>query len=84
MNRMWSGRSSDSDGRSLQYSTHRWTGTTARAASLDYSEWSEKRGAGLARLGRVEGGDSGRTGPGDDPRFTVKSCCAYPTSHSGV
>jgi hypothetical protein len=59
-------------------STHGWTGTTARAASLDYSEWSEKRGAGLVRLDRVEGGDSGRTGPGDDPRFTVGRLVTQP------
>ena len=63
-------------------STHRWTGTTCRATSLDCSdgvrreaqagnraasldcyEWSEKRDAGWARLDRVEGGDSRRTGP---------------------
>ena len=44
-------------------STHRWTGTTCRAASLDCSEWSEERDAGRARLDRVEGGDSRRTGP---------------------
>ena len=44
-------------------STHRWTGTTCRAASLDGSEWSEERDAGRARLDRVEGGDSRRTGP---------------------
>ena len=31
-------------------STHRWTGTTCRAASLDCSEWSEERDAGRARL----------------------------------
>ena len=37
-------------------STHGWTGTRARAAPLDYSEWSEKRGAGRVRLDRVEGG----------------------------
>ena len=38
-------------------STHRWTGTTCRAASLDCSEWSEERDAGRALLDRVEGGD---------------------------
>ncbi len=46
-----------------QESTHCWTGTTSRAASLDCSEWSEEKGAGRARLDRVEGGDSRRTGP---------------------
>ena len=46
-----------------QESTHRWTGTTCPAASLDCSEWSEERGAGRARLDWVEGGDSRRTGP---------------------
>ena len=59
MNRLRCGRNSDSDDRSL----HRWTGTTCRAASLDCSEWSGKRDAGRARLDRVEGGDSQRTGP---------------------
>jgi hypothetical protein len=44
-------------------STHRWTGTSCRAASLDCSEWSEERVAGRARLDWVEGGDSRRTGP---------------------
>ena len=44
-------------------SAHRWTGTTCRAASLGCSGWSEERDAGRARLDRVEGGDSRRTGP---------------------
>ena len=44
-------------------SAHCWTGTTCRAASLDCSGWSEERDAGRARLDRVEGGDSRRTGP---------------------
>jgi hypothetical protein len=44
-------------------STHRRTGTTCRAASLDCSEWGEERGAGWVRLDWVEGGDSRRTGP---------------------
>ena len=44
-------------------SAHGWTGTTCRAASLDCSGWSEERDAGRARLDRVEGGDSRRTGP---------------------
>ena len=44
-------------------STHRWTGTTCRAAALDCSGWSEERDAGRARLDRVEGGDLRRTGP---------------------
>jgi hypothetical protein len=48
-----------------QESTHRWTGTTCRAALLDCSEWSEERGAGRGRLdwARIEGGDSRLTGP---------------------
>ena len=44
-------------------STHRQTGTTCRAASLDGSDWSVERDAGRARLDRVDGGDSRRTGP---------------------
>jgi hypothetical protein len=36
---------------------------TCRAVSLDCSEWSEEKDAGRARLDRVEGGDSRRTGP---------------------
>jgi hypothetical protein len=34
-----------------------------QAASLDCSGWGEERDAGRARLDRVEGGDSRRTGP---------------------
>ena len=44
-------------------STHRWTGTPGRAASLDCSGRSEGSDAGRARLDRVEGGDSRQTGP---------------------
>ncbi len=44
-------------------STHRWTATPGRAASLDCSGRSEERDAGRARLDRVEGKDSRRTGP---------------------
>ena len=44
-------------------STHRWTGTPGRAASLDCSGRSKERDAGRARLDRVEGRDSRRTGP---------------------
>jgi hypothetical protein len=42
-------------------STHRWTGTTCRAAPLACSDWSEERDAGRSRLDRVEGGgDNGK------------------------
>ena len=44
-------------------STHRWTGTPGRAASLDCSGRSKERDAGRARLDRVESGGSRRTGP---------------------
>jgi hypothetical protein len=54
MNRLRCGRSSDSDSTaSQQESTHRWTGTTWQAASLDCSEWSEERGVGLGRRRRL-------------------------------
>jgi hypothetical protein len=57
--------------------THRWTGTTCRAAPLACSDWSEQlseeRDAGLSRLDRVEGGGDnrkpGRTGR--HPRVAV-------------
>ncbi len=49
-----------------QESTHYWTGTTGRVASLACSDWSEERDVGRSRLDRVEGcGDNcepGRTG----------------------
>ena len=44
-------------------STHRWTGTPGQAASLDCSGRSKERDACRARLDRVEGRDSRRTGP---------------------
>jgi hypothetical protein len=40
-------------------STHRWTGTTCRAAPLACSDWSEERDVGRSRLDRVEGGITG-------------------------
>jgi hypothetical protein len=54
-------------------STHCWTGTTCRAASLSCSDWSGERGVGRSRLGRVEGsggyGEPGRAGR--RPRYAV-------------
>jgi hypothetical protein len=64
MNRLRCGRSSDSDGRSLNLDR-----TTCRAASLDCSEWSGERDTGRGRLDQVEGGDSRRTGPS---RITIQ------------
>ena len=54
-------------------STHRWTGTTCRAAPLACSDWSEERDVGRSRLDRVEGGgDNGKPGrTGRHPRLAV-------------
>jgi hypothetical protein len=56
-----------------QESTHRWTGTTCRAAPLACSDWSEERDVGRTRLDRVEGGgDDGKPGrTGRRPRCAV-------------
>ncbi len=60
MDRLRCGRSTDSDGRSL-----RIAGPERRAGAgpLDCSGRSEEGDAGRARLDRVEGRDSRRTGP---------------------
>jgi hypothetical protein len=54
-------------------STHRWTGTTCRAATLACFYWSEERDVGRSRLDRVEGGgDNGKPGlTGSHPRLAV-------------
>jgi hypothetical protein len=54
-------------------STHRWTGTTCRAAPLACSDCSEERDVGRSRLDRVEGGgDNGMPGrTGRHPRLAV-------------
>jgi hypothetical protein len=54
-------------------STHRWTGTTCRAAPLAFSDWSEERDARRSRWDRVEGGgDNGKPGrTGRHPRVAV-------------
>ncbi len=54
-------------------STHRWTGTTCRAAPLACPDWSEERDVGRSRLDRVEGGgDNGKPGrTGRHPRVAV-------------
>jgi hypothetical protein len=56
-----------------QESTHRWTGTTCRAAPLACSDWSEERDVGRSRSYRVEGGgDNGKPGwTGRHPRCAV-------------
>ena len=41
----------------------RWSEERGAGREPGCSEWSEKRDAGWARLDRVEGGDSRRTGP---------------------
>jgi hypothetical protein len=52
-------------------STHRWTGTTCRAAPLACSDWSKERDVGRSRLDPVEGGgENGKPGlTGCHPRF---------------
>jgi hypothetical protein len=54
-------------------STHRWTGTTCRAAPLACTDWSEERDVGRSRLDRVEGGgDNGKPRrAGRHPRIAV-------------
>ena len=65
------GRSADSDGRSLHIAGLGQRPVPRHSTTLNGVSLSEERGAGLVRLDRVEGEDSGQTGPGDDPRFAV-------------
>ncbi len=59
-------------------STHRWTGTTCRAAPLACSDWSEERDVRRSQLDRVEGGgDNGKPGrTGSHPKLAGVLICA--------